>query len=73
MSKSVEVVSLEVADHHRVAHLGTTGHPVEYSPRGTVWLRETCRRAIQAIFQGRTLYLNSRPPQVLVSVEFRDK
>jgi len=35
MSMSVEVVSLDTAHHHRFAHLGTTGHPVEY-PRAIV-------------------------------------
>ena len=53
MSMSVEVVSLEMTDHHRPAHLGTIGHPVEYPRAIVVWLRETCRRAIQVVLQGR--------------------
>ena len=68
MSRPVEVVSLGMANHHRTAHLGTIGHPVEYPRAITVWLRETCRRVVQVVFQGRTLDLNGRPPQVLASV-----
>ena len=68
MSMSVAVVSLEMTDHHRPAHLGTIGHPVEYPRTIVVWLRETCRRAIQVVLQGGTLSLNGRPPQVLASV-----
>ena len=62
MSRSVEAVSLEMASHHRAAYLGTTGHPVEHPRAITVWLRETYRRAIQVVLQGRTLDLNGRPP-----------
>jgi len=58
MSMSVEVVSLEMTAHHRPAHLGTIGHPVEYPRTIVVWLRETCRRAIQVVLQGGTLSLN---------------
>jgi hypothetical protein len=49
MSLSVEVVSLEMTDHHRPAHLGTIGLPVEYLRAIVVWLRKTCRRAIQVV------------------------
>jgi hypothetical protein len=68
MGRSVEVVSLAVADSHWAAHLGTTGHPVGDLRAIVVWLRETCRRAIQVVLQGRTSHLNGRPPQVLASV-----
>jgi len=51
MSRSVEAASLEMASHHRAAHLGTTGRPVEYPRATAVWLRKTCRRAIQVVFR----------------------